>query len=96
MSAQLLTISTIVHLIQREGWIYIQYCGFNMTAPKITLYFDIVSPFAYIAFHALEVSLRNHEGCMQVMVELNDIIYYRTLPHSTNALLIMCPFFSVV
>jgi len=26
---------------------------------KITLYFDIVSPFAYIAFHALQVSPGN-------------------------------------
>lgn len=29
-----------------------------MAAPKITLYFDVVSPFAYIAFHALSVGLR--------------------------------------
>ena len=28
-----------------------------MAAPKITLYFDVVSPFAYIAFHALRVSV---------------------------------------
>lgn len=27
-----------------------------MASPKITLYFDIVSPFAYIAFHVLKVS----------------------------------------
>lgn len=26
-----------------------------MGAPKITLYVDIVSPFAYIAFHVLKV-----------------------------------------
>lgn len=28
-----------------------------MAAPKITLYFDVVSPFAYIAFHVLRVSI---------------------------------------
>jgi len=28
----------------------------TMASPKITLYFDIVSPFAYIAFHVLRVS----------------------------------------
>lgn len=28
-----------------------------MAAPKITLYFDIVSPFAYMAFHILRVSI---------------------------------------
>ena len=34
-----------------------------MAAPKITLYFDVVSPFAYIAFHAPRVSLRvDHNG----------------------------------
>lgn len=27
-----------------------------MTAPRVTLYFDIGSPFSYIAFHALKVS----------------------------------------
>lgn len=27
----------------------------NMAAPQITLYVDIVSPFAYIAFHVLRV-----------------------------------------
>jgi len=31
-----------------------------MSKPKITLYVDIVSPFAYIAFYALEVSF-DHE-----------------------------------
>lgn len=28
-----------------------------MATPKITLYFDIVSPFAYIAFHVLRVCM---------------------------------------
>ena len=28
-----------------------------MAPPKVTLYVDIVSPFAYIAFHVLKVSL---------------------------------------
>lgn len=27
-----------------------------MAAPKITLYFDVVSPFAYLSFHVLRVS----------------------------------------
>jgi hypothetical protein len=29
----------------------------KMAVPQITLYVDIVSPFAYIAFHVLKVSL---------------------------------------
>lgn len=28
-----------------------------MAAPKVTLYFDVVSPFAYLAFHVLRVSI---------------------------------------
>jgi hypothetical protein len=27
-----------------------------MAAPKVTLYFDVVSPFSHIAFHVLKVS----------------------------------------
>lgn len=34
---------------------HIDHTEFNMVAPKITLYVDIVSPFAYIAFHVLKV-----------------------------------------
>jgi len=32
------------------------------TVPKITLYLDTVSPFAYIAFHVLQVSTQRHES----------------------------------
>ena len=28
-----------------------------MAAPRLTLYFDIISPFAYLAFHIVRVSL---------------------------------------
>jgi lipopolysaccharide export LptBFGC system permease protein LptF len=41
-----------------------QKLGSNMAAPKITLYYDIVSPFAHIAFHILRVSISlwHHRG----------------------------------
>lgn len=38
-----------------------------MASPKITLYFDIVSPFAYIAFYVLKVS------CSSSLAEVLDI-----------------------
>jgi 2-hydroxychromene-2-carboxylate isomerase len=38
-----------------------------MASPKITLYFDIVSPFAYIAFYVLKVS------CSSSPAEVLDI-----------------------
>lgn len=31
-----------------------------MPSPKITLYMDIVSPFAYLAFHVLRVSMNQY------------------------------------
>lgn len=35
-----------------------------MAAPKITLYIDVVSPFAYIAFHVLRVGFVGMAGCV--------------------------------
>lgn len=38
-----------------------------MGVPKITLYVDIVSPFAYIAFHILKVRQGSNNSCRETL-----------------------------
>ena len=42
-----------------------------MTKPKITLYFDLHSPFAYLAFHVLRVRLDTftNDGSIDISIE---------------------------
>lgn len=57
-SGYYLDISSILPIIDYLEFVISPLNHTIMAAPKITLYFDVVSPFAYIAFHALRVSLR--------------------------------------
>lgn len=43
-----------------------------MPPPSITLYFDTVSPFAYIAYHVLRVSPPINENATLVMNRVAD------------------------
>lgn len=42
-----------------------------MTQPKITLYYDIVSPFGYMVFYALEVSYFFFDSCTSLPCSCN-------------------------
>lgn len=45
-----------------------------MSRPKITLFVDIVSPFAYIGFYALQVRQSDYADLRQVMASLELVL----------------------
>ena len=51
-----------------------------MDQPKVTLYVDIVSPFAYIAFYILGVSLTSVETCAMQYI-LHSLPVYKWILH---------------
>lgn len=65
--------------------VLILFCCENMAAPKITLYLDVVSPFAYMAFHVLRVRV---SLIARILADNPS-----TPQHSPNAMLPTCPSF---